>query len=82
MLPFVVYFAGGGVSTGKVIQGFPEKEWNESPFVDSIATVSLRPDFRRLLYFSFLFVLVLSAPKLATVKSTPATFIFYVCPHG
>lgn len=24
---------------GKVIQGFPEKEWNESPFVDSIATV-------------------------------------------
>jgi hypothetical protein len=31
-----ILFAGGG---GKVIQGFPEKEWSESPFVDSIATV-------------------------------------------
>ncbi|KAH7644117.1 myotubularin-related protein 13-like protein [Dermatophagoides farinae] len=26
----------GGCSVGKVIQGFPEKQWNESPFVDSI----------------------------------------------
>lgn len=30
---------GCGTSVGKVIQGFPEKEWNESPFVDSIAMV-------------------------------------------
>lgn len=30
---------GGGCSVGKVIQGFPEKEWNESPFVDSIPMV-------------------------------------------
>ena len=35
-----VYVIGGGVNSGKVIQGFPEKEWNESPFVDQISTVS------------------------------------------
>lgn len=36
----------GGVNSGKVIQGFPEKEWNESPFVDQISTFCMPQNWR------------------------------------
>lgn len=36
-----VTIAGGGVSSGVILQRFPEKDWPDTPFIEGIEWVSL-----------------------------------------
>lgn len=36
-----LYFIGSGTSCGKIIQRFPEKDWEDCPFTQGIELVSV-----------------------------------------
>lgn len=38
-----VVIAGGGVSSGVILQRFPEKDWPDTPFIEGIEWVKLFP---------------------------------------
>ena len=31
-----LFFTGGGISQGKIVQRFPEKDWPDTPFIDGV----------------------------------------------
>lgn len=41
MYLFVLSVLGSGLSSGKVLQRFPEKDWEDTPFIDGIELVSI-----------------------------------------
>lgn len=77
-------FKGGGCSVGKVIQGFPEKQWNESPFVDSIPMVinylldHNKEIYKKFIIFILIIIIVLSTTIMAFIHTTTTAKIFHI----
>lgn len=37
---FISFFQGSGISSGIILQRFPQKDWSDTPFIDGIEWVS------------------------------------------
>lgn len=74
---------GGGVSSGVILQRFPEKDWPDTPFIEGIEWVEnfFLSDtnlsyYRSIYIYAVLFYIVLSTTRMGFVnRETRTTFL-------